>query len=82
MPSQISKKHVTSAIARSNSTRYLLRYQDAIASQFVIQSRESVKGSSTLKNWEKQQKAPFFRELSDFRYCSKQKPYCAFGNDF
>ncbi|MBE9093513.1 hypothetical protein [Tychonema sp. LEGE 07203] len=36
---------VTSAIARSNSPRYLLGYQDAIAPQYVIQSRGSVTGS-------------------------------------
>ncbi len=35
---------MTSAIARSNSTRYLLRDQDAIAPQYVIPSQENVKG--------------------------------------
>ncbi|MEG4880283.1 hypothetical protein QUB75_05750 [Microcoleus sp. K1-B6] len=58
--SQISKKTVTSAIARSNSTRYLLRYQDAIAPQFVIQSQEIVKGSIHLKKLEKTAKSPLF----------------------
>ncbi|MEG3977274.1 hypothetical protein QT970_22015 [Microcoleus sp. herbarium8] len=42
--SPISKKHIKSAIARSNSTGYLLGYQDAIAPKFAILSRGSVKG--------------------------------------
>ena len=29
---------------------------------------------STLKNWEKRQKAPFFRELSDFSYAQNRNP--------
>src|SRR4028118_1208051 len=44
-----------------------------------FKARKMSKDISTWKNWEKREKAPFSRELSDFRYCSKQKSYCAFG---
>ncbi|MEG4849818.1 hypothetical protein QUB10_02790, partial [Microcoleus sp. B5-D4] len=47
-----------------------------------FKARKASKDLSTFKNWEKRQKAPFFRELSNFRYCSKQQSYCAFSHYF